>query len=91
MIISMQKIKDINFFLPVLLPIKESFNLTGWETQQATPNHQQVVVSGVKLFWWLSSCKETKITWFFPQILMIKEPYNLIGWETQVASPNQNR
>ena len=45
MIVSIQKIKDTNWLFPVLLLIKESFNLVGPETQQAIPN-QKVVVSG---------------------------------------------
>ena len=34
----MQKIKRINWFFPEMLIIKESCNLTGWETQLVTPD-----------------------------------------------------
>ena len=40
MIISMQRIKDFNWFFPVLSLIKESFNLIGWKTQKAIPNQK---------------------------------------------------
>ena len=83
MIISMQKIKDINWFFLVLLLIKESFNLTRWETQEATPN--QKVVSGATFPWCLSPSKKTKIT--CPQI----ESCNLIVWEAQLATSKQKR
>ena len=39
------KIKEIHWFFPILLLIKESFNLIGWETPQAT-TIQNVLVSG---------------------------------------------
>ena len=49
MIIFMQKIKDVNWFFPFLMLIKEFFNLIGWETQQATPIQKVVVSSGTFL------------------------------------------
>ena len=88
MIISVQKIKDISWFFPVLLLIKESFNLIGCETQQNTFNQKMVTIYMQKK---KKKKKRTKIIWFFPQILMIKEFCNLIGWEAQLATPNQKR
>ena len=38
--------------------IKESFNLTGWKAQLATPN--QEAVSQATFPWWLSPCKKSK-------------------------------
>ena len=57
MIISLQKIKDINWLFPVSLLINESFILIGWETQQVILN-QNVIVSGATFPWWLPRCKK---------------------------------
>ena len=50
-------IKDINWFILVLLLIKETFNLIEWQTQQATTN-QRVVASGATFPWWLTPRKK---------------------------------
>ena len=40
---SIQEIKDTNWFFPILLLIKESFNMIGCETKQATTNKKVVI------------------------------------------------
>ena len=73
MAVFMLKLKDINWFFPALLPIKESFNLTGWDIQQTKPN-QKVVISGVTLPWWLSLCKKIRSLDFFNRYWWSKGP-----------------
>ena len=77
-IIFMQKIKDIYWFIPVILWITESCNLTGKEAHLPTSSHK-----------WYSQMLpyiKTKLsTVFFPDILMIKKFCNLIGWVPHIV------
>ena len=86
-IISIQKMKDINWLFPVLLLIKELLTLIGWDTQQFTTNQmwQFQVLPSLDDF---LHAKKPKTISFFPLILMINESCNLIGWEEQLARPN---
>ena len=80
-------IKVVNWNSLVLLLIKESLNLIGWESQHVLTN-QKLVASGTTCSWGFSPCKE-KMAWFFWEILIIKESCNLNGWNTQLYTPNQ--
>ena len=80
-----KKLKDIRWSFPVLLLVKESFNLTEWETKQTTSNQNGSLSSYIPLMTF--SVQKTKITWFFPIILMIKKSGNLIGWKAQLVFP----
>ena len=78
----MQKIKYINWLFPVLLLIKESFNLIKADTTGYTQPR-----SG-----------SPRCDFLLMTILMKKlraldsshRSWNLLGWEAQLATPNQN-
>ena len=99
MIFSMQKIKDINWFFPVLLLIKECKKSNESILSRDT-DHQRILQSD-----WMRDttghtrpklivsdvAKNSKIPPdSLQEIMMVNESCNLIGQEVQVATPNQN-
>ena len=83
------KYKGTNWFFPVLLLIKEYFNLTGWDTIGHTQPKNGSLRCYLSLMT-ISMQMKTEVTWFYPQIFMIKESCNLIGWEAYLATSNQS-
>ena len=80
---------NINWFFPVLLLIKESFNLIGWETKLATLNQEAVVSGEPPSLNGYIHAKETETILFLPEILIIKESCNLFRWAVQLTKPKQ--
>ena len=83
-LISMQKISVMGWFLPEILMINEFFTLTGWKTFGYT--QPKMIVSDPSPNWLLFLCKK--------YIALIdclhKCWWSMIGWQAQLPTLNQN-